>query len=122
MARAAILTSPRSTGTNTPLKIYELLASGTPLLATRILSHTQVLDDEVCFMVEPTAASMAEGLVAALTDEARREAVIEAARALYRERYSRPVYEAKMRRLFELVGDGRPRRQPAPRAQAQASR
>ena len=48
--------------------------------------------------------------------------MIVAARALYRERYSRPVYEAKMRRLFELVGDDRPRRQPAPRAQAQASR
>jgi glycosyltransferase involved in cell wall biosynthesis len=118
MAQAAILTSPRSAGTNTPLKIYELLASGIPLLATRILSHTQVLDDEVCFMVEPTAVSMAEGLVAALSDEGRRAEVVEAARALYRDKYSRPVYEAKMRRLFEIVGRCRPARQPSPQPQA----
>lgn len=110
MAKAAILTSPRSAGINTPLKIYELLASGIPLLATRILSHTQVLDEEVCFMVEPTTASMAEGLRAALSNEERRGQVVEAARALYHDKYSRPVYEAKMRRLFEIIGDGQPRR------------
>ncbi|WP_299652252.1 glycosyltransferase family 4 protein [uncultured Jannaschia sp.] len=106
MARADILTSPRSTGSNTPLKIYELLDSGKPIVATRILSHTQVLDERVCFMVDPDPAAMAEGLSAALTDAPRREGVVAAARALYRERYSRPIYEAKMRRLFEIIGLG----------------
>ncbi|WP_299819338.1 glycosyltransferase family 4 protein [uncultured Jannaschia sp.] len=118
MARADILTSPRSTGSNTPLKIYELLDSGKPIVATRILSHTQVLDEEVCFMVDPTPASMAGGLSAALTDTPRREGVVAAARALYRERYSRPIYEAKMRRLFEIIGLGAglaPARDPAAR-------
>ncbi len=113
MARAAILTSPRTTGINTPLKIYELLASGTPLVATRILSHTQVLNDDVCFMVDPDAESMAEGLIAALGDGSRRASVVAAAQALYQQRYSRPVYEAKMRRLLELVGAKETSRQPA---------
>ena len=38
---------------NTPLKIYEQLASGLPLVATRIPSHTQVLTEDVCILVEP---------------------------------------------------------------------
>ena len=37
-----------------------------------------------------------------------RATVIANARALYQERYSRPVYEAKMKRLLELVGMGEP--------------
>jgi glycosyltransferase involved in cell wall biosynthesis len=102
-AQAAVLTSPRSKGTNTPLKIYEQLASGIPLVATRILSHTQVLNEQVCFLVDPDPAAMAAGIVAALDDGERRQAVVAAARALYEQMYSRPVYTEKMRRLLELV-------------------
>ena len=101
---ATVLTSPRVKGTNTPLKIYEQLASGIPLVATRIHSHTQVLDDDVCFLVEPTASAMAEGILEAITDSTRREAVIRKALALYESRYSRHVYKEKMRRLLQLLG------------------
>ena len=44
---ADALVSPRSSGTNTPLKIYQYLRSGRPIVATRLLTHTQVLDDAV---------------------------------------------------------------------------
>jgi glycosyltransferase involved in cell wall biosynthesis len=101
--RATVLMSPRVLGTNTPLKIYEQLASGIPLVATRIHSHTQVLDDEVCFLVEPTPEAMAAGILEALTDTARAESVTHRALALYESRYSRPVYEAKMRSLIQLL-------------------
>ncbi len=110
---ASVLVSPRSHGSNTPLKIYEQLASGVPLVATRILSHTQVLDDSVAFMVDPDPKSMAEGLVRALTDRADREAIVAKARRLYETAYSRPVYEAKMRAVLDRVGaGGEPVRQP----------
>ena len=101
---ATVLTSPRVKGTNTPLKISEQLASGIPLVATRIHSHTQVLGDDVCFLVEPTASAMAEGILEAITDSTRREAVIRKALALYESRYSRHVYKEKMRRLLQLLG------------------
>jgi glycosyltransferase involved in cell wall biosynthesis len=90
-------------GTNTPLKIYEQLASGIPIVATRIHSHTQVLDDEACFLVEPTPDAMAEGIFEALTDTARAESATSRASALYESRYSRPVYEEKMRSLIQLL-------------------
>ena len=40
---ADLLVSPRSRGTNTPLKIYQHLRSGKAIVATRLLTHTQVL-------------------------------------------------------------------------------
>jgi glycosyltransferase involved in cell wall biosynthesis len=101
--RATVLTSPRVLGTNTPLKLYEQLASGIPLVATRIYSHTQVLNDSVCFLVEPTADSMAAGILEAINDSEKRSAVTCRALQLYDERYARPVYEQKMRRLLETL-------------------
>jgi glycosyltransferase involved in cell wall biosynthesis len=102
--QATVLTSPRVKGTNTPLKIYEQLASGIPLVATRIHSHTQVLDDEVCFLVEPTVTDMADGILEAITDSDRRDAVTRRALDLYDRRYARHAYEDKMRRLLQLLG------------------
>jgi glycosyltransferase involved in cell wall biosynthesis len=101
--QATVLTSPRVKGTNTPLKIYEQLASGIPLVATRIHSHTQILDDDVCFLVEPTARAMADGILEAITDSNKREAVTCKALALYDSRYSRHVYKEKVRRLLQLL-------------------
>lgn len=103
ISSASVLTSPRLEGTNTPLKIYEQVASGVPLVATRILSHTQVLDDRICFLVDPDPVSVAEGLLAALGDDHRREAVSRAAREHYRRHWSREVYREKMRKMLEAI-------------------
>jgi glycosyltransferase involved in cell wall biosynthesis len=100
---AQVLVSPRTRGTNTPLKIYEQLASGLPLVATRIWSHTQVLDEAVCFLADPNSKSLADSLVAALTDAEGSALRVRKALALYAREYSRPVYEAKIRRLLEMV-------------------
>lgn len=100
---AQVLLSPRLHGTNTPLKIYEQLASGKPLVATRIWSHTQVLDDKVCYLVDPEPESMAAGIIAALDDLGHKTDRVKAARALYEREYSRPVYETKIRQLLEIV-------------------
>ena len=98
---ASVLVSPRSSGTNTPLKIYEQLASGIPLVATRIYSHTQVLDDNVAILVDPDPQDMARGILEALTDKG--SDVVKGALDLYKHKYSRPVYENKMRQLLERL-------------------
>ena len=49
-------------GTNTPLKIYSYLRSNRPIVATRLVTHTQVLDDTCACLVEPTADALAAGL------------------------------------------------------------
>ena len=70
MAAADVLVSPRSSGSNTPLKIYSYMHSGRPIVATRIESHTQVLDDLSALLVEPDTASLAAGIDAVLVDPA----------------------------------------------------
>jgi len=103
MAAATVVTSPRVEGTSTPLKVYEQLAAGIPLVATRIEAHTEVLDERHCWLCEPEAASLAEAILAVLNDpeEARRRA--DAGVRLYRERYSRSHYVEKMDRLLESL-------------------
>jgi len=100
---ATVLVSPRVCGTNTPLKVYEQLASGKPLVATRIESHTQVLDDEVAYLVDPDPESLAAGLLAALSDGVEENARAQNATAKYAREYARPIYEEKVRRLIGLV-------------------
>ena len=102
--RADVLLSPRSTGTNTPLKIYEQLASGKPLVATNIYSHTQVLSDSDCFLVEPEEHEMAKGITLALDDKALVQKKVAKALKIYETQYSRAAYTAKLTRLFEVVG------------------
>ncbi len=101
--RATILVSPRIAGSNTPLKIYEQIASGIPLVATNIYSHTQVLNGHVAFLVEPNADNVADGFLKALASNEARRAKAENAKRLYEEKYSRPVYVAKMQQLLALL-------------------
>ena len=100
---ATVVVSPRLQGTNTPLKIYEQLASGKPLVATRIWSHTQVLNEEVCILVDPNPESLARGLLLAINDPDAAREVAARARVLYEKEYARPVYEQKIRRLLQMV-------------------
>ena len=63
---ADVLVSPRSRGTNTPLKIYQYLRSGKPIVATRLLTHTQVLSDDTAVLTGATSAEFAGGILEAL--------------------------------------------------------
>jgi glycosyltransferase involved in cell wall biosynthesis len=100
---ADVVVSPRVEGTNTPLKIYADIAHGAPLVATRIHAHTQVLNDDVCLLVEPQPQSMGQGILTVLEDEERRTRASRAARRLYEQNYSRSVYEEKMIDVLKLV-------------------
>lgn len=103
VAGAAVQVSPRSSGTNTPLKVYEQLASGVPLVATDIRSHTQVLNHEVAYLVRPEPEALARGILQALADGREDNPKTRAAAALYAEHYARPVYEEKMERLLKWI-------------------
>jgi glycosyltransferase involved in cell wall biosynthesis len=95
---ADLLVSPRSSGTNTPLKIYQYLRSGRAIVATRLLTHTQVLDDTVAILTPPTAEGFAEGILSGIEDPARARAIGGRARDLAESKYS---YEAYLDRTRE---------------------
>jgi glycosyltransferase involved in cell wall biosynthesis len=94
---ADVLVSPRSTGTNTPLKIYQYLRSGRPIVATRLLTHTQVLNDSVAILTPPTEEGFAAGILFALQDRVRARAIGDRARELAETKYSYEAYLSRTR-------------------------
>jgi glycosyltransferase involved in cell wall biosynthesis len=98
---ADVLVSPRSRGTNTPLKIYQYLRSGRVIVATRLLTHTQVLDDSVSILTPATADGFAAGLLRALDHPDETARLGAAAATLAATKYS---YEAYLARTREAVG------------------
>jgi glycosyltransferase involved in cell wall biosynthesis len=92
---ATVLVSPRSSGTNTPLKIYQYLRSGRPIVATRLRTHTQVLSDETAFLADATPEAFASAILTALQDPGAASAVGERARALAEHKYSDEAFIAK---------------------------
>ena len=97
---ADVLVSPRSRGTNTPLKIYQYLRSGKPIVATRLVTHTQVLSDDTAILTGASAAEFADGILAALDDRARAAAVGRRARELAETKYSHQAYLERTRRAL----------------------
>jgi glycosyltransferase involved in cell wall biosynthesis len=95
---ADVLVSPRSRGTNTPLKIYQYLRSGKPIVATRLLTHTQVLSDHTAILTGAAPQEFADGILAALGDRARAGEIGRNARQLADTKYS---YEAYLERTRE---------------------
>jgi glycosyltransferase involved in cell wall biosynthesis len=104
LAVTTVVASPRCQGGNTPFKIYTYLASGRPLVATRIHTHTQLLDDSLAFLVEPTPEGLATGIRQAIAnpEEAARRAT--AGRLLIAREYSRERYAEKVRHAYDEVG------------------
>jgi glycosyltransferase involved in cell wall biosynthesis len=98
---ADVLVSPRSTGTNTPLKIYQYLRSGRPIVATRLLTHTQVLNDDVAILTNATPEGFAAGILVAVTDPSRARAVGDRARALADTKYSYDAYLSRTRQACD---------------------
>jgi glycosyltransferase involved in cell wall biosynthesis len=97
---ADVLVSPRSSGTNTPLKIYSYLWAGKAIVATDLETHRQVLDDTTAVLVPAAAPAIAEAIAALLGDPARRAALGAAARRVAEERYSYRVYLQKIREAY----------------------
>jgi len=95
MEMADILVSPRTAGTNTPLKIYSFLKSGKPLVATNLWTHSQVLNEEIAVLVDPDPKSLADGIVFALNDPDAAERALRA-KTMAETQYTFDNYKIKM--------------------------
>jgi glycosyltransferase involved in cell wall biosynthesis len=103
LAAVDLLVSPRCRGTNTPFKLYTYLASGKPLVATRIATHTQLLDDSLALLVEATPEALAAGMEAVLTDPAAAEKRARAGLELIESEYSTRRYREKVQQAYAYV-------------------
>ena len=112
------LVSPRSRGTNTPLKVYQYLRSGRVIVATRLLTHTQVLSDETAILTGATPEEFGGGILAALDHPDRARAIGDRARQLAESKYSYETYLEKTRQVCDAL---RPGTMDAPSTKDQAS-
>ena len=103
MEIADVLVSPRKSGTNTPLKIYSYLRSGKPIVATNLVTHTQVLTPEISILTAPTPEAFAAGIITALEDSIANRRLVAEAYKVAENKYSYKEYISKTAQLYEYV-------------------
>jgi glycosyltransferase involved in cell wall biosynthesis len=106
ISEADVLLSPRLKGTNTPLKIYEYMASGVPIVATNLWTHKQELDESCAFLCEPESDAFAEAILQCLSNSSEAKRRSENAVRRYREKYGEEKYKEKMEIVIERARIG----------------
>ena len=99
LRQADILVSPRIRGENTPMKIYSYLKSGKAVLATNIYSHTQLLNEQVAAIAEPTPESFSDSLYELIENEELRVKLGAAGKKFVEDNHS---YESFMGTVYDL--------------------
>jgi glycosyltransferase involved in cell wall biosynthesis/SAM-dependent methyltransferase len=106
MALAEVLVSPRREGRNTPLKIFTYMASGKPIVATDLETHTQVLDPRTAVLVPPTAEGLAAGILRVLQDPPLARSLARAARERVERDYSYAAFRRKIEEVYRFAARG----------------
>jgi glycosyltransferase involved in cell wall biosynthesis len=100
---ADVLVSPRSHGGNLPLKVFDYLAAGRPIVATDIPTHRSVLNEQRAVLVPPHARGLADGILSLLSDPERAARLGYAGRAYAEERLGWCGFVASLGDLYEEV-------------------
>lgn len=100
---AHVLVSPRTSGTNTPLKIYGYLQSGKPIVATNLPTHTQVLSPDIAVLVDSKPEALAQGILSALEDTPAIRNLGQRARKLFDDRYSFQTFVRKTDQVLQMA-------------------
>jgi glycosyltransferase involved in cell wall biosynthesis len=103
LKQADVLVSPRLKGLNTPMKIYSYLDSGTAVLATRLRTHTQVLDDRTAYLVDPEPESLGDGLATLLADPSLRRMLAARAKAYVQEEFTPDAARRKLAQFYDAM-------------------
>ena len=108
MAMADVLVSPRLEPYVTPLKIYAYMASGRPIVATDLPTHTDVLDLNSAILAPPSAEGLADGIARAFKEPARSARLGLRARQLVERDHTYEAFKKKLAEVYAyLEGQGR---------------
>lgn len=75
-----VVVCPRAYGDNLPLKIFDYMAAGCPIVATNIPAHREILNDNTALLVAPTAAALAGGIIKLLENHTKASELSNAAK------------------------------------------
>jgi glycosyltransferase involved in cell wall biosynthesis len=105
MSQADVLVSPRTQGLNTPMKVYSYLDSGVAVLASRLPTHTQVMNDDIAMLAEPDREHFSNALLKLLADEALRTRLAVAAKEVIQREHSYGAFRQKVHDLYARLGE-----------------
>lgn len=101
---ADVLVSPRISGENAPLKIFNYLGAARPIVATDITAHRAVLQNDEAILVEATSEALAQAILRVLQDEQLAQRMAKSARAFRRERLGWPTFIAEVEQIYGSLG------------------
>jgi glycosyltransferase involved in cell wall biosynthesis len=81
------------------MKLYSYLASGKPVLATRIYSHLQAINELTSKLADPDPASFAIGMQELIENKNLRNTIGEAGRKLAKNNYSLDSFKFKVKKF-----------------------
>ncbi|UCG85393.1 MAG: glycosyltransferase family 4 protein [Gemmatimonadota bacterium] len=100
---ADVVVSPRTHGSNLPLKTLEYLAAGCATVLTDIPAHSGLAGLDLAVMVEPDAAALSSAIADLLEDEVRISQMRGAAKAYAESHLSPAAFVRSVKELYESV-------------------
>lgn len=107
LAMADVAVSPRAYGDNLPLKVFDYLAAGKPIVATDIAAHRSVLNEERALLTGVWSPDLASGIVRLLRDRELAARLGAAARAYSQERFGWFSFVRSVSELYREVDGAR---------------
>lgn len=104
LALADVLVSPRLYGGNLPLKIFDYLAAGRPIVATDIPAHRSLLNEERAVLVAPEPHALSDAVIYLLKRPQEAAALAEAARGYAAQRFGWSCFIRDLEKVFHLIG------------------
>jgi glycosyltransferase involved in cell wall biosynthesis len=101
LSQADILVSPRIRGKNTPMKLYSYLDSGKALVATNLVTHTQLLNNQMAVLTEPTPSAFSTGLLQLIENDELRLSLGIAGKQFVEENHTFSVFREKLSSLYD---------------------
>jgi glycosyltransferase involved in cell wall biosynthesis len=103
LLQSDILVVPRIRGVNTPMKIFPFMHSGRAVLATRLPTHTQLVDDTLVYLAPANPEEFGRSLVTLASDGDLRERLGEAACRFVQENHVFSAHQERVDRLYDWV-------------------
>lgn len=103
MALAQVLVSPRTQGSNTPMKLYAYLQSGRPVVATRLPTHTQVLNDQVALLAEAKPVEFGAAISRLLGEPALRDRLGQAGVKFVEANFTYDTFKEKLQLAYSRI-------------------
>ncbi len=114
LAEADILTAPRTTGVNTPQKIFPYMHSGRAVLLTDLPTHSQIVNADVCFLAAPTPEAFGRAITSLAKDGELRHRLGAAGREFVEANHTFVSHRRRVDQLYDEVARNRHDAPPSP--------